>query len=126
VSPTREVAVPELTSFVPLSISNAEPGWRALIETDFDPAGFVIRPVIGWGVFQVRLVSDTGEVLRELGNAMEGVITWRNGLGAQLLCAQDLGNAIYLSPGTEEPADRDEVLRELAKAPRATSGQPVA
>jgi hypothetical protein len=117
--------VPESTAFVPLSITTAEPGWRAVIETDFDPAGFVIRPVIGWGVFQVRQVTETGEVLRELGNAVEGVITWRNGLGAQLLCAQDLGNALYLPPGTEEPTDAHEVRRELANLRRTPQGHPV-
>jgi hypothetical protein len=106
----------ELNSYVPLSMSYAEPGWRAMISTDTDPTGLVIRPVVGWAVFHFTTVSaETGALVTDLGNVIEGVVTWRDGLGVSLVCAQSLGRAVYLGPDMGEPPDADAVLGEPAQ-----------
>jgi hypothetical protein len=105
----------ESTRCTPLNLVPAEPGWTAVVATEVDPAGFVERPVVAWGVHRVRIVSEGGEVQREEPDRVEGVITWRDGLGVQLVCPADVSDRyFYLPPGAGERADGEEVRRQLA------------
>jgi hypothetical protein len=110
--------VQEYYSWLPLSMTTAEPGWRAVIATDTDPSGGIVRPVVGWGVFRFVKVTDTGAVILDLGNVIEGVVTRRRGVGVELECAQNIGETQYFGPDMGTLTNVDDVLRDLRNAPR--------
>ena len=92
------------TDFTPLSISPAEPGWRALYLPDGGGQDYEVVPLVAWGVFAV----DGGAT----GNKFAGVVADRtyHHRVRYLICAEDRNAASfpfasYLAPGVPEPID---------------------
>lgn len=104
--------------FEPVAMAPSDAGWRAVL-LNFDPEGtptdIRVEPLIAWGVFHMTIHSaETGEVLFDHGNMIEGVVADTDptgGGGTFPRCAQDLGLAYYIGPGALQPHDVEEVYR---------------
>lgn len=98
--------------YEPISISPAEPGWRAVLQYQ-DDEHLTIEHVIAWGVFHITLRTVTGEVAEDQGNEIRAVTGWSSG-GAvgDLRPVYNKFLWYYLRPGTPDPLSLAEARSE--------------
>ena len=88
-----------------LSVSAAQPGWRALFVVDSDDKVNFTMPLVGWAVVRITTRdSDTGDVLPRARTRIEGVVVQNPDVVSVFEYAATSGTfGEYLSPDDPDP-----------------------
>jgi hypothetical protein len=88
----------------PISVSAAEPGWRALYVNPANNTQHFADPVVAWAVYELRLQdSDSGDQLPKVRRVIEGAVR----SGTELISASDNFDGFwgYLTPDEPTPEE---------------------
>jgi hypothetical protein len=96
-------AARRITTYEPLSLITAEPGWRAVFigrPGDGGP-GYAAEPLIGWGIFDVNERPPRGVTgpTTHLGRQVHGIVALEDEVNAAPAAAANFWR--YLAPGDE-------------------------
>lgn len=102
-----------ITSYEPLSMIAAEPGWRAVFigRPGDDVPGYAAEPLIGWGIFDVTERPATGQTgpTHHHGRQVHGIVALEDEVNAAPAAAANFWR--YLPPGDE--LSPDDVKQEM-------------